>query len=185
MPKVSDEELARRQARILDGARHCFARYGYAGATVNRLEQEIGLTRGAIFHHFGDKLGLFVAVATRQAERAGEQLAREGIVETLVTLLHEDPDWLITSFEMGRLYRTDPEFRERWEQRGRPIDDALPAIINRGQAGGTVRSDVPTEVLTRFVGIVADGIAAQRAFMGDVPDAEEALQLVEDALRPR
>src|SRR5689334_10313295 len=63
VPRVSAEQLAARRAQILDGARECFARHGYEGATVRRLEQSVGLSRGAIFHHFRDKEALFLAVA--------------------------------------------------------------------------------------------------------------------------
>ena len=52
MPIVSDKELQRRRGEIIDAARACFARYGYEGATVARLEEATGKTRGAIFHHF-------------------------------------------------------------------------------------------------------------------------------------
>jgi TetR/AcrR family transcriptional regulator, transcriptional repressor of aconitase len=48
---VSDSHLAARRRQILDGAPACFAEYGYDKATVRRLEQTIGLSRGAIFHH--------------------------------------------------------------------------------------------------------------------------------------
>ena len=55
MPRLTVDNLQARRRAILDGARRCFARDGYEGATVRRLEQEIGLSRGAIFHHFRDK----------------------------------------------------------------------------------------------------------------------------------
>ena len=52
VPKVSPERLEATRRRVLDGARRAFAAYGYEGATVRRLEEETGLSRGAIFHHF-------------------------------------------------------------------------------------------------------------------------------------
>ncbi|BBZ52985.1 hypothetical protein MHEI_47020 [Mycobacterium heidelbergense] len=65
MPKVSEDHLAARRRQILDGARRCFAEYGYDKATVRRLEQTIGMSRGAIFHHFRDKDALFSRWRTR------------------------------------------------------------------------------------------------------------------------
>ena len=38
MPKVSEAHLDARRAEILEGARRAFARHGYEGATVARLE---------------------------------------------------------------------------------------------------------------------------------------------------
>ncbi|MGB9377382.1 MAG: helix-turn-helix domain-containing protein, partial [Mycobacteriales bacterium] len=61
MPRVSQDHLDARRRQILDAARACFARHGYEGATVRRLEEEAGLSRGAIFHHFRDKDALFLA----------------------------------------------------------------------------------------------------------------------------
>ena len=68
MPKVSAERLEARRQQILDGARAAFARHGYEGATVRVLEEEIGLSRGAIFHHFIDKPALFLALARQDGE---------------------------------------------------------------------------------------------------------------------
>ena len=62
---MSQEHLDARRAEILEGARRAFARYGYQGATVARLEAEIGLSRGAIFHYFDSKLDLFVELAVQ------------------------------------------------------------------------------------------------------------------------
>ena len=39
MPKISDERKAERREQILAGARRCFAKHGYEGATVARLEE--------------------------------------------------------------------------------------------------------------------------------------------------
>ena len=64
MPKRSEEHLQARRDQILAGARRTFAQHGYEGATVARLEEEIGLSRGAIFNYYPSKLELFVALAT-------------------------------------------------------------------------------------------------------------------------
>src|SRR5438093_1325876 len=67
MPKVTQEHLDARRAEILDGARRAFAEHGYEGATVARLEEATGLSRGAIFHYFENKTDLFVGLALRVA----------------------------------------------------------------------------------------------------------------------
>src|SRR5437763_1240506 len=72
MPLVSQDHLEARRRQILDGSRVCFARYGYEGATVRRLEEATGLSRGAIFHHFRDKESLFLALAEEDASRMAD-----------------------------------------------------------------------------------------------------------------
>jgi AcrR family transcriptional regulator len=57
LPPVTNDHLAAPRRQILAGARRCFVEYGYDRATVRRLEQTIGLSRGAIFHHFREPSG--------------------------------------------------------------------------------------------------------------------------------
>ena len=83
MPRVTDDHLAARRRQILDGARRCFGQYGYESATVRRLEETIGLSRGAIFHHFKDKDTLFFELAREDAERMAEVAAREGLIQVM------------------------------------------------------------------------------------------------------
>src|SRR5689334_25081986 len=92
MPRVSAAELEARRQRILAGARTCFARHGYEGATVRRLEDEIGLSRGAIFHHFRDKDSLFLAVAEDDAATMVATVAEHGLVQVMRDLLERSGD---------------------------------------------------------------------------------------------
>ena len=95
MPVVSSSELSQRRQEILDGARRCFAEHGYEGATVRRLEETIGKSRGAIFHHFGDKENLFLALAREDAARMAEVVAANGLVEVMRDMLkHPERHWL-------------------------------------------------------------------------------------------
>ena len=91
VPRVSQDQLDARRQEILAGARTCFARHGYEGATVRRLEEEIGLSRGAIFHHFRDKDSLFLAVAEDDAAAMVATVAQHGLVQVMRDLLTAPP----------------------------------------------------------------------------------------------
>ena len=119
MPKVSEDHLAARRRQILDGARRCFAEYGYDKATVRRLEQAIGMSRGAIFHHFRDKDALFFALAHEDAERMADVASREGLIQVMRDMLAapEQFDWLATRLEIARKLRNDPAFSRGWAER--------------------------------------------------------------------
>ena len=41
--------------KLIKVARRAFAEYGYADTSMDKLTAEAGLTRGALYHHFGDK----------------------------------------------------------------------------------------------------------------------------------
>jgi AcrR family transcriptional regulator len=53
---------------LLAKARSAFAEHGYAQAPIEELVRACGLTRGALYHHFGSKQGLFLSVARQLDE---------------------------------------------------------------------------------------------------------------------
>lgn len=56
------EQTLRTRRVILDRARHLFATKGYAATGTEEIISELGITRGALYHQFNDKLGVFKAV---------------------------------------------------------------------------------------------------------------------------
>ena len=50
------------RAKLIRAARKAFAAKGYAAASMDDLTAKAGLTRGALYHNFGDKKGLLQAV---------------------------------------------------------------------------------------------------------------------------
>lgn len=50
------------RAKLIRAAREAFAAKGYAAASMDDFTAEAGLTRGALYHNFGDKKGLLQAV---------------------------------------------------------------------------------------------------------------------------
>lgn len=59
--------------KLLQAARKAFAEKGYAAASMDELTADVGLTRGALYHHFGDKKQLLAAVVNEiDAEMAGQ-----------------------------------------------------------------------------------------------------------------
>ncbi len=62
MAKRRTEMIEATRAKLIRAARIAFAEKGYAAASMDDLTAEAGLTRGALYHHFGDKKGLLQAV---------------------------------------------------------------------------------------------------------------------------
>jgi AcrR family transcriptional regulator len=187
MPRVSEEHVAARRRQILDGARRCFAQYGYDRATVRRLEQTIGLSRGAIFHHFRDKDALFFELAHEDAERMADVASREGLIQVMREMLAtpDQFDWLATRLEIARKLRNDPAFHRGWAQRSAELSDATADRLKRQRAAGRLRDDVPPDVLQCYLDLVLDGLVARLA-SGDNPARLSAvLDLVEESVRNR
>lgn len=55
-------KMAENREKLITAARRAFAEHGYAAASMDTLTAEVGLTRGALYHNFGDKRGLLAAV---------------------------------------------------------------------------------------------------------------------------
>jgi AcrR family transcriptional regulator len=195
VPRVSAAQLEARRQQILAGARACFARHGYEGATVRRLEDEIGLSRGAIFHHFRDKESLFLAVAEDDAAAMVGTVAQHGLVQVMRDLLDrasvatpdgEEPEiagWLGTQLEVSRRLRTDPEFAKRWEARADAIAAATRDRLARQREASTLRSDVDLAVLAQFLELAYDGLVLHLAMGRPLADLGRVLDLVETAVR--
>src|SRR5918994_6963351 len=107
MPKVSEEHKEARREQILAGAQRVFARQGYEGATVARLEEATGLSRGAIFSYFENKEALFVALVARSSAQFVEIWLEQGYRALLEAVAPADPDWLLVQVEATRRIRTD------------------------------------------------------------------------------
>ncbi|WP_220151322.1 TetR/AcrR family transcriptional regulator [Thalassospira profundimaris] len=63
--KKRAETMAENREKLIAAARKAFARKGFAAASMDELTAEAGLTRGALYHNFGDKRGLLAAVVNR------------------------------------------------------------------------------------------------------------------------
>jgi AcrR family transcriptional regulator len=185
VPKVSEDHLAARRRQILDGARRCFAEYGYDKATVRRLEEVIGMSRGAIFHHFRDKDTLFFALAHEDAERMADVASREGLIQVMRNMLAapEAFDWLVTRLEIARKLRTDPAFSRGWADRSAELAAATTDRLRRQKQAGRVRDDIPSDVLQCYLDLVLDGLVARLASGEDPQRLAAVLDLVENSVR--
>jgi TetR/AcrR family transcriptional regulator, transcriptional repressor of aconitase len=184
VPKVSAEHAQARREQILDGARRAFARHGYDGATVARLEEETGLSRGAIFNYFPDKWALFFELAARDQHELTSLLMEQGLDATIRHLAEESPDWMAVYFEVLRLLRGDPALMKEFQKRGGEGREAeIKAWLEGNIASGTFRDDVTLQDIVLFVNVVANGVALARSL--DLPiDAEALIKLVRGGIDP-
>ncbi|WP_409460856.1 TetR/AcrR family transcriptional regulator [Stenotrophomonas maltophilia] len=90
MARRTRAEMEETRASLLATARRVFCEHGYAATSMDDLTAQAGLTRGALYHHFGDKQGLLAAVVAQldaetdvrlQAISDGADDAWEGFVQ--------------------------------------------------------------------------------------------------------
>lgn len=73
MAQKRADMIAQTREKLIKAAREAFASKGFADSSMDELTAQAGLTRGALYHHFGDKKGLLQAVI---AQIDGEMMAR-------------------------------------------------------------------------------------------------------------
>jgi AcrR family transcriptional regulator len=183
MPKVTQEHLDARRAEILAGARRAFAEYGYEGATVARLEEATGLSRGAIFHYFENKNDLFVELALEMNTRFVDLLVQSGLHEAFRALAAESPEWLAVLIETESRLRHDEDFVRRLEANVANTRPGVQKWFEQQQAEGKLRDDVDWVELGRFTTALLNGLAL-RVAGGDPFDIEAMLRLLDDAIAP-
>ena len=59
------ETMEENRVKLIGAARKAFATSGFAAASMDDLSASVGLTRGALYHGFGDKKGLLAAVVAQ------------------------------------------------------------------------------------------------------------------------
>lgn len=74
MVRRTRADMEETRATLLATARRVFSERGYADTSMDDLTAQAGLTRGALYHHFGDKKGLLAAVVEQIDAEMDERL---------------------------------------------------------------------------------------------------------------
>lgn len=72
--KPRAEMIEQTRAKLIASARQAFASQGYGNTSMDDFTAQVGLTRGALYHHFGDKKGLLAAVVAQLDSEADSRL---------------------------------------------------------------------------------------------------------------
>lgn len=152
-PKVTRNPEASR-ARILQAAREEFVSHGLSGARVDRIAARSGVNKNLIYHYFGSKDALYLAVlegiyAGLRERQQDEDLRGLPPVEGIRRLVQSTFDHFVATPELIRLMSVENihfgEYLKR-SQSTKPLYrgllDTIQILLKRGQAAGVFRSDV-------------------------------------------
>ncbi|WP_436892596.1 TetR/AcrR family transcriptional regulator [Siccibacter turicensis] len=187
------EQVEETRAKLIQAARAAFSGKGYAAASMDELTASAGLTRGALYHNFGDKKGLLQAVIdqidgeilTRMREAgARESTLWDAFITEALTYIEMslEPEVQRIMLLDGPAVLGDPS---QWPNQTaclRTTADTLEALI----AQGTVR-EVDAEAAARLVNGAALNaalwIAASDAPHEVLPRAISAFKVLMSGLR--
>ena len=71
---------AEAKQRLLEAAVQCFAGRSFASVSVSDITTAAGTAHGLLFHHFGDKRGIYLAALEEVGARLREQRTRDLVV---------------------------------------------------------------------------------------------------------
>ncbi|MEO1057065.1 MAG: TetR/AcrR family transcriptional regulator [Actinomycetota bacterium] len=153
-----DSDVTR--AELLASGRQMFAEHGYAAAKTEEIVGQFGLTRGALYHHFNNKQGLFEAVVEQLQQDLTDEVNRRAASvdgDALQRLRAGVQAYLDFSLrpDARRILMTDGPAVLGWE-RWRDIDvryafGATRAGLRRAIADGLIDDSVPVDELAHLL----------------------------------
>ncbi|RMH40405.1 MAG: TetR/AcrR family transcriptional regulator [Deltaproteobacteria bacterium] len=148
-----------KRERILDAAERVFARHGFFNARVAEIARDAGVADGTIYLYFKSKDDLLISLFESRMERINRQLAERVAAETtaadrLRTFLHAYAELArdqphVAEVLTIELRQSSKFMKEYANPRFAEFLRTLSSIIERGQADGELRADVPAPVAAR------------------------------------
>jgi AcrR family transcriptional regulator len=168
--------------RILREARHQFVAHGYAEVTMQDVADAVGLTKAAVYYHFGDKEGLFEAVFFAEMERVAAGIVAEiAAVPTFRAQLEGVAHFLLRTggASLGRLisdldrYVAEDKWRKLFDRAPHPYAAIRPAFECARAAGQLQPVDLDVVIALYFAMIF--GQIRLEAHGRPTPGAPDAL----------
>jgi len=178
--RTQQERSDATRAALVEAARELFGSRGYYDVPAEEITRTAGVTRGALYHHFGDKQGLFRAVV--EVVERGLTAEIDAVLETaadpltgLATALNVFLDACLRE-EVQRISLTDAPAVLGWEA-WRKIEAAnglgqLTENLARARDEGLI-ADTPVETLAQLV-LSTVMEAARMIAVADRPDQVRA-----------
>lgn len=199
--KIPARDPARTRAALLDAAFDEMHRSGFRGADVESILDNVGVTKGALYHHFDSKEALGYAVVdeviadlTREKwQRPLEQSHNPvdvliGIIRSTSMASHETFLGCPLNNIAQEMSPLDEGFRKRTARIFTAWQKAIAAALRAGKSHGTVSKeidpdDAATFLIAAFEGYMSLAKNAQDA--GFLRSGQKALVSYLDSLRPR
>lgn len=165
--RTQADRTAATRAALVAAGRKLFAEHGYADVSTESLVRDAGVSRGALYHQFGDKTELFAEVLSSVEADVDRQIAHAipaDSTDLVVVLSHAVEAWLdaCESSEVRRIVLIDgPAVLgwERWRAICQPhILGMIEAVLAQAAEHGTLLP-LPIKPLSHLLLAAADEAA--------------------------
>lgn len=180
----TQEDAEQTRQDLLAAAERVFGRQGFAATKLSEIAEEANVTRGAIYHHFGNKMELFIALHKDRVDPyfdmmdeilEGDLNPREKIKKIFIefmTRARKDTDF--ASRQRFDIFR-DVEFCGTEElhgfikERGKKVYQKLVELIQYGQQINNIRKDIQPELAAVNLMAYMKGLVSIYLMEGDMP----------------
>ncbi|WP_035968045.1 TetR/AcrR family transcriptional regulator [Bradyrhizobium sp. YR681] len=152
--------------KLLTAARLEFARHGLAGARVDEIAMRAGVNKQLVYHYFGDKDALYLAVLEVVYEDIREQERRlnlEGLppdkairrlIEASFDHLAANPDFIVLLNDENRGGARHVRGSTRLEAMHSPLVKSVSHILHEGVRSGVFRKGIdPIQLYISIAGL--------------------------------
>ena len=171
--------------KILEAAQRLFLEKGYENTTIQDIVDELGgLTKGAIYHHFGskeeimDQLGKTMFIHHNPFERVRKRTDLSGLEKMKLAIrLNPSDEQMVELTRQALPLLENPQILAKMFESN--YENLLPywlELIKEGQEDGSIRTDQPKE-LAEFL-LLADLWMIPSLFPGTVDDMKERYRFV-------
>jgi AcrR family transcriptional regulator len=152
MPGQRDPDRTRRA--ILDAATDEFVKKGFAGASVNEIAERANVNKRMLYHYFGKKDELYVAVLERsyaslRTAQAELKLADLPPAKAIEALIRFTWDYYLENPEFLSLMASENMHQGKYAMRSQrirevnvPLMELLKEVLDRGQRQGSLRANI-------------------------------------------
>ncbi|MFI5895119.1 TetR/AcrR family transcriptional regulator [Actinoplanes sp. NPDC051513] len=129
--------MADTRRRILEVALDLFGERGYAGTSIADITARLGISKAALYYHFGAKDEILEALVAAPLTRYRE-LTRTAAERSTPDLLAEILDTTTEMYAVSRLLGDDPSVRRAMRATARPQSQALNEELTAALGGGQI-----------------------------------------------
>jgi AcrR family transcriptional regulator len=152
---------AERQRRLFESAAAEFAAHGFDGASLNRILEKSGMGKSSLYYYFDDKADLFTTLIERSMTVLFREIGGfdsddltpanfwstfEHLYRRAIVIVGKNA-WLVQFGGMFYRLRGDPGNGSATGRIFQTARNWVKIVIERGQALGEVRTDLPQSLL--------------------------------------
>jgi len=196
VPKLAQETKAERRRELIDAARRCLEAGAFQTLTVDDVCAEAGVSKGAFYGYFDQKLDLLLAlldeeVASMRALMRGLEESSPSAVERLrgfaraMVARGDDPSGLQIQAELWIQTATEPVVRQRWVEAVQERRQVLRGWIEDAISSGEL-AEIPANAFAAILLALGDGLSLHAGLDPTAfrwPNVARALDALLDGIR--